>query len=53
MNLATRLDPAITLNQFAGCQIAAKVTVPLVFKFSVSNGGTVLSLMDWAPTQLC
>jgi hypothetical protein len=40
MNLATRLDPAITLNQFAGCQIAAKVTVPLVFKFSVSNGGT-------------
>jgi len=45
MNLATRLDPAITLNQFAGCQIAAKVTVPLVFKFSVSNGGTALSLI--------
>ena len=45
MNLATRLDPAITLNQFAGCQIVANVTVPLVFKFSVSNGGTALSLI--------
>lgn len=45
MNLASRLDSAITLNQFASCQIAANVTVSLVFKFSVSNGGTALSLI--------
>jgi len=47
MNLATRLDPATTLNQFASCQIVANVTVPLIFKFSVSNGGTALSLIGF------
>ena len=45
INMSIRLDSTIMANQATPCQIAAGVTMPLVFNYSVMNQGAALSLI--------
>ena len=45
INMSTELDSTIMANQASACQIAAGVTIPLSFKYSIMNDGTGLSLI--------